>query len=73
MKSREIERILKDNGFSYVRTARHGEFWSDGISMLLIPRRGGPRGSQCWRIEACFRRDLRRALEKRIQVQQTVP
>jgi hypothetical protein len=52
------ERILAENGFWFDRHARHGQFWSDGVSTIMI---GGDHERQ----KQVFERRLRKALEAR--------
>lgn len=41
MDTKEAYFLLKENGFHYVRDARHGEIWTNGVSSIMMAHNGG--------------------------------
>lgn len=63
MNKNKREEILKRSGFVFERLARHGEFWSDGITRVLVPRQTktiDPRSVRNW-IKTIERAKLKRS------------
>lgn len=66
MRKREMEKILKESGFSYLRGGKH-EFWHDGLSRITIPH--GNKIEQ--RLSILIRLQIEKAVKARsAQVQQ---
>lgn len=61
MNTNEAYKLLKDNGFSYVRDAKHGEIWTNGAATVMLAHTpsDGAHG------ERNFRAEIKRAVRKK--------
>lgn len=65
MKHRDLEKMLFDNGFSFVRRNKH-PIYSDGLTSIALPTGSKLRHGMFHKVKA----EIRRAVEKREQAQQ---
>jgi hypothetical protein len=63
MKIRDVRKIMREHGFKFIRIAKHGDLWTDGISTMLVPGQPGEE----WRAEKNLMYDLKKALRRRKQ------
>lgn len=59
MKKRELETLLNESGFKFVRPTKQGEMYSDGVSVVVMPRSMPGGGHNAANVLADIKRAVR--------------